>query len=315
MVVGAAGFIGQAVVNGLLAQGCRVLAIALPAQAAVMQAVQAEVMLADAQSADWATVLRPGDVVHYYAWSWVPASANADPAHDMTTNIAPLIRLLEAARRVDVPPTILFSSSGGTVYGKLQEIPVPESHALAPLTAYGAAKAAAELYLNFYRQLYGLDCRIARLANPYGPGQGIAKGQGAVGIFMDLMMRRQPLHVWGDGETTRDYIYIDDAVRGLLSIANAEFPTSSTFNLGSGHALSLNALIAHLQSFVDWKVEVKHEPPRGFDVPISVLDISRARIELNWSPRIAVQFGLRRTFESLLAASRAPLETAAKTLP
>jgi UDP-glucose 4-epimerase len=303
VVVGAAGFIGRAVVSKLMEQGCSVVGVAQPAHAEVLKSMGVEAILSSVEEMDWTSVLRPGDTVHYYAWNSVPGSANDDPARDMCTNVAPLIRLMEAMRRMAGAGRLLFTSSGGTVYGKLKDVPVPESHPLTPLTAYGAAKAAAELYLNFYRQLYGLDCRIARLSNPYGPGQNIAKGQGAVTIFMDRILRNQPLHVWGDGETIRDYIHIDDAVRGLLAVARASSTTATSwiFNLGSGRGLSINALISHLKTISDAKVDVRYDTARKFDVPTSVLDISRARIELDWQPEIDFHTGLRRTFELALA--------------
>lgn len=315
MVVGAAGFIGRAVMLNLIEQGCSVVAIAQPAHADILKSMRVEAVLSSVEEADWASILRSGDIVHYYAWNSVPGSANDDPVRDMSTNVAPLIRLLEAMRRMEKPGTLLFTSSGGTVYGKLKDVPVPESHPLAPVTAYGAAKAAAELYLNFYRQLYGLDCRIARLANPYGPGQNIAKGQGAVSIFMDRILRSQPLHVWGDGEAIRDYIHIDDAVRGLLAIARASTTaTSWIFNLGSGRGLSVNALISHLRSISDLKVDVRYDSARKFDVPTSVLDISRARIELDWQPEIDFHTGLRRTFELALTQYSAASHVLPKTI-
>lgn len=298
VVIGAAGFIGRAVVNKLIEQGDSVVAVAHTMHADSLSTTGAEVVLSSAGLADWQAILRPSDIVHYYAWSSVPGSADDDPGPDLNGNVAPLIRLLEAMRRMKSPGILLFSSSGGTVYGKLKDVPAPESHPLAPITAYGAGKAAAELYLNFYRQLYGVDCRIARLANPYGPGQNIAKGQGAVSIFLDRIRRKQPIKVWGNGETIRDYIYIDDAVRGLLAVANRDAAsTSSTFNLGSGHGLSLNALISHLQTLVGWKLDVRYEAARNFDVPTSVLDISLARIELGWQPEVEFHVGIRRTFE------------------
>lgn len=297
VVVGAAGFIGQAIVRRLLFEGFPVVSVGQPAHADILKNTGAKVVLSSVENVDWTSFLCPGDVVHYYAWNSVPGSANNDPAQDLNTNVAPLIRLLEVLRRMENPGILLFTSSGGTVYGKLKDVPVSESHALAPLTAYGAAKATAEFYLNFYRQLYGVDCRIARLANPYGLGQNISKGQGAVSIFIDRIINTKAIHVWGDGETIRDYLHIDDVVCGLLAIARADpVKNSCVFNLGSGHGLSINALIFQLSQLTGRKVEVIYDPARKFDVPVSVLDISRAREELGWHPQVDLSTGLSRMF-------------------
>lgn len=120
---------------------------------------------------------------------------------------------------------------------------------------------------------------------------------------MDRIIRNQPLYVWGDGETIRDYIHIDDVVSGLLAIAQASRSAAASwiFNLGSGRGLSINALISHLKTISDAKLDVRYDTARKFDVPTSVLDISRARIELDWHPEIDFHTGLRRTFELALA--------------
>jgi len=298
IIVGGTGFLGRSVARRLLKNGNKVLIVARSPSEDSVLINGAHIIHACAEEVEWDAVLEPKDVIHYYAWNSVPGSANWDPAEDMRTNVAPLIRLLEAVRKIGLDCKIIFSSSGGTVYGKLKDVPVPESHPLSPITAYGAGKAAAELYLNFYRQLYGLDCRIARLANPYGPGQNISKGQGAVSIFLDRILRKESIKIWGDGETIRDYIFIDDAVNGLLAITEIENPSLTwIFNIGSGHGTSLNALITHLQQLVDWQLKVDYLPGRGFDVPTSVLDISRARAELDWHPHIDLGVGLKRTFD------------------
>ena len=145
----------------------------------------------DIASANWHNILEGADVVHHYAWTSLPASANADPALDLSINVTATLRLLDAVRQRGC--RMVFASSGGTVYGAPLKLPVPEDHPLAPITAYGAGKAAAEVYLSLYRSLHGVDCRIARLANPYGPGQNTERGQGAVSAFLGKALRKRCL--------------------------------------------------------------------------------------------------------------------------
>src|SRR5262249_31885602 len=138
----------------------------------------------DMGDSDLGALVDEATTIHHYAWSTIPATANADPGGDLSANVIPTLALLEAIKHSINRPRFIFVSSGGTVYGKLQRVPVQEDHPLAPLTAYGASKAAVELYLNHYRAVYGLDCRVARLANPYGAGQDFGRGQGAATTFL-----------------------------------------------------------------------------------------------------------------------------------
>jgi UDP-glucose 4-epimerase len=238
-------------------------------------------------------------VVHHYAWTSIPASANNNPFGDLTSNVTGTLALLEALRRRG-DARIVFASSGGTVYGRLQKIPVSEDHPLMPITAYGAGKATAEIYLGLYRVLHGLDCRVARIANPYGAGQNLARGQGAVTTFVHHALTNQPIVIWGDGEVVRDYIHVTDVATAMVALAlRPHLDTFRTFNIGSGTGVSLNTLIAELESRLNRRLDVRREPARPFDVPVSVLDISRARNILGWVPRLSFAEGIARTMSDL----------------
>src|SRR3984893_3095126 len=250
-------------------------------------------------SADWDALVADAAVVHHYAWTSIPASANNNPFGDLTSNVAGTLALLEALRRRG-DARIVFASSGRTVYGKLQTIPVSEDHPLMPITAYGAGKAAAEIYLGLYRALHGLDCRVARIANPYGAGQNLARGQGAVTTFVHHALTNQPIVIWGDGEVVRDYIHVTDVATAVVALAlRPHLDKFRTFNIGSGTGVSLNGLIAELEKRLNRRLDVRREPARPFDVPISVLDISRARNLRDWVPRLSFAEGIERTISDL----------------
>ncbi len=250
-------------------------------------------------SADWDALVAEAAVVHHYAWTSIPASANNNPFGDLTSNVAGTLALLEALRRRG-DARIVFASSGGTVYGRLQKIPVSEDHPLMPITAYGAGKAAAEIYLGLYRALHGLDCRVARIANPYGAGQNLVRGQGAVTTFVHRALTNQPIVIWGNGEVVRDYIHVTDVASALVALAlRPHLDKFRTFNIGSGTGVSLNDLIAELERRLNRRLDVRREPARPFDVPVSVLDISRARNILGWTPRLPFAEGIARTMSDL----------------
>ena len=250
-------------------------------------------------SADWDSLIQHAEVVHHYVWSSLPASANNNPFGDLSANVGGTLALLEAMRHRG-GGRIVFASSGGTVYGRLQTCPVAEDHPRMPITAYGAGKATAEIYLGLYRTLHGVDCRVARISNPFGAGQAVARGQGAVTTFLDRALNKQPIVIWGDGEVVRDYIHITDVAEAIVALAlRADLNDFDTYNIGSGVGLSLNNIIDAIEAFLNQKLEVRREPGRAFDVPISVLDISRAKTLLGWKPQLSFSEGVARTIADL----------------
>ena len=242
------------------------------------------------------------DVVHHYAWTSLPASANADPAADLAVNVTATIRLLDAAKRHGC--RVVFASSGGTVYGITSE-PIPEEHLLTPITAYGASKATAEIYLNLYRSLHWIDCRIARIANPYGAGQNTKRGQGAVAAFLGKALRNEPIVIWGNGAIIRDYIHISDTAAGLVKLAQAQdLGGHCVYNIGSGVGHSLNDLISEIEKLLDRRLEVEYTPSRSFDVPLNILSIRRAQEILGWEPLLSLQEGLGYMLDDMKAERR-----------
>jgi len=303
LILGGSGFLGRHVAALHAAAGDRVVLAdrskptwELPAQLADHIAWKAF----DLATGDSASLLEEASIVYHCAWSTYPASANADPSGDLAANVLPTLRLLEALRLHPGGPRLVFLSSGGTVYGKLQRIPVHEDHPLEPIGAYGAGKAAAEMYCGVYRALYDLDCRVARLSNPFGAGQHPARGQGAVTIFIHRALAGQPIEVWGTGEIVRDYLHVSDAAAGLIAVGSSP-PNESqhVFNLGSGQGVSINAIVSELEAVLGRTLEVHYLPGRLFDIPVSILDVTRAREVLGWTARLSFSEGLVRTLFDL----------------
>jgi len=305
LILGGSGFIGRHVAAILARQGYEVI---LAGRSASKPAFAFDIdelikwRRFDLESPQWDSLIEGASVIHHYAWSSVPASANDDPTMDLSTNVVPTLGLLEAMRKNgrQAPARLVFASSGGTVYGRPLRLPVAEDHPLNPITAYGAAKAAVEMYLGTYRDLYGLDCRVARLANPFGAGQNLAKGLGAVTTFLHLALCQQPIVVWGDGEIIRDFIHISDVAAGLVELANAESTDGSwIFNIGSGQGISLKGVIVELESKLGHRIDVSYKEARSFDVPVNVLDISLIRETLGWCPLMSFSEGMTKTLTDL----------------
>jgi UDP-glucose 4-epimerase len=304
LILGGSSFIGRHVALLLARAGHRVTiatrarpAFGFPAEAAG-RIQRKELELA---SADWDGLVAGVDVVHHYAWSSIPSSANANPAGDLLINVSATLGLLDALKRRG-EGRVVFASSGGTVYGKLQSVPVSEDAPLAPITAYGAGKATAEIYLKLYREMHGLDCRIARISNPYGAGQDPSRGLGAVTTFLHHALTGEKIVIWGDGETIRDYVHISDVASCLLTLAcGPQSDTDFIFNIGSGVGTSLNEIVTNLEMHLGRRLQINRTGRRAFDVPVSVLAIERARRVLGWSPRVSFFEGIARTLADLKA--------------
>ena len=303
LILGGSGFIGRHVALKLARLGHRVIVADRTVPPCEFPAdVRARITWTsfDMTTTNWEFLIQGAAVIHHYAWTTIPATANADPVCDLRANVVPTVALLEAIKRRTNRPRLVFASSGGTVYGKLRQVPVVEDHPLLPITAYGASKAAVELYLGHYRAVYGLDCRVARLANPFGAGQDFSRGQGAATTFLHQAVTGRPITIWGDGEVVRDYIHISDAAAGMVALASAPQTDGRwIFNIASGHGVSLNGIVAELEAQLGRTLQVVRESGRPFDVPISVLDVTLAWTVLGWSPRLSFQDGVARTLQEL----------------
>jgi UDP-glucose 4-epimerase len=304
LILGGGGFIGQHVAAILARQGHEVIVAGRSASKPAFASDIDELIKwrhFDLECAPWDSLIEGVTVIHHYAWSSVPASANEDPILDLSKNVLPTVGLLEALRKKGRQAAkLIFASSGGTVYGKPLHLPIHENHPLNPINAYGAGKAAVEMYLGAYRAVYGLDCRVARLANPFGAGQDLTKGLGAATTFIHNALSHLPLVIWGDGEIIRDFIHISDAAAGLVALAGAA-PMDGhwVFNIGSGQGVSLNAIIVELESKLRYRIDVSYRQGRKFDVPVSVLDISLIRETLGWRPLLSFSEGVTKTLTDL----------------
>ena len=238
------------------------------------------------------------DVVIHLASSTVPHISNLDPVADINHNVIASLRLLQACLKHKVKK-VVFTSSGGTVYGIAQTIPIPENHDTNPICAYGINKLMIEKYLQLSHYLNGLDYLILRCANTYGPGQNIVSGQGAVGIFMRQMLTRKPLDIWGDGSVVRDFVYVGDVAEAHVLAANST-ERANILNIGSGIGTSLNNLIGAIARVTNAIPSVNYGGGRQFDVPNNTLKIDRARRVLGWSPKIDLETGIGMTWKWML---------------
>jgi UDP-glucose 4-epimerase len=240
--------------------------------------------------------------VYHLASSTVPASSAADPAFDFTTNVVAALPLIEscATRRI----RLVFSSSGGTVYGTPATLPIPETHETWPISTHGVAKLALEKLMFAFGENRGLDYRILRLSNVYGEGQSPRSGMGAVATFLENTLAGRKIELWGDGSQRRDFLYVHDAVNALVLMGELEAPQFRLVNLGSGEATAIADLVELVFAVIGRRSEVRRLPARSFDVPVNVLDITRARQMLAFEPKVTLEEGIRRTCAWMLPSRR-----------
>ena len=241
---------------------------------------------------DAEAILKDIDVVFHLASTTLPASSNADPPHDIASNVLPTLRLLEVAKKARLKKLVFFSS-GGTVYGIPKRIPIDEEHPTDPICSYGIHKLTIEKFLHLYHHLFHLNYCVLRISNAFGERQSPASGQGAIAAFLSSALRGDPIEVWGDGSAVRDYIYVSDIVEAAIA-ASQHRPGSGVFNIGSGTGTSLHQVIDVVSQAVGLPLEVRFSPPRAFDVPSNVLSIAKAKEELSWSPKVELAHGIRR---------------------
>ena len=235
------------------------------------------------------------ETVFHFVSTTIPKTSNDDPIYDVRSNLVDTLQLLESCVEAGVRK-VIFASSGGTVYGLPQTVPIIEDHPTNPITSYGIVKLAVEKYLGLFDHLHGLDYTVLRISNPYGPFQNPGGQQGAVPVFLHRLYTGQPITIWGDGSVVRDYLYISDLVEALKLAAEAE-TRQKVFNVGSGRGTSLNELVAIIAEVAGERPEVEYVPGRALDVPANVLDVARVRDELGWSPRTELAEGIDRTWE------------------
>jgi len=235
------------------------------------------------------------DLVFHLIGTTVPQTSNDDPIFDVMSNVVETIYLLEQCVKMNIKK-IVFLSSGGTVYGIPQVLPVSEDAPTNPLCSYGITKLTIEKYLYLFHHLYGLSYAVIRPSNPYGPRQNPKGIQGAVAVFLGRVARGEVIEVWGDGKIIRDYVFVQDLVDGIYRSAISA-ASACVYNLGSGEGYSLNYILEIIQRVVGCRLTVHYAPARSFDVPRIYLDNRRARQELGWSPKTTLETGIAETWK------------------
>ncbi len=296
LVTGGAGFIGSHIVDAYLAAGHQVVIVDNLSTGRKSninpKAVFYNLDIRSPELADVFAAEQPDAVNHHAAQMDVRRSV-ADPMFDADVNVRGSANVLECARKNGVKH-ILYSSSGGTVYGEPQYLPCDENHPIRPICQYGATKYMMEMYLYMYEQMYGIKYTIFRYPNVYGPRQDPHGEAGVVAIFTGQMIRGEQVVINGDGEQQRDFVYAGDCAQANLLALESNLP-SHVFNLGSAEPTNINQIFSALQSITQYSKSPIHGPAKLGETRRIYLDAAKARNILGWSPRVNLHEGMEKT--------------------
>jgi len=310
LVTGGAGFIGSHVCDAFAADGWSVTALDdLSSGREENLSAGSSLVVADIRSPEASTLVREGgfDVISHHAAQIDVRVSVERPDHDASINIMGLLNLLEAAVQGRVR-RFVFVSSGGVVYGEPDDLPVSETAPKQPLSPYGVSKLTGEHYLHFYRQIHGLEAVSLRYSNVFGPRQDPHGEAGVVAIFGRSVLEGRPLTVFGDGEQTRDYVYVGDVAQANLVAARVDISDSMTmddvaFNVGTGVETSVSELARGVMKVAGREVAVERAPARPGELMRSCLDVSRLE-GLGWRPAGGLQDGLAATYAWIAGEDR-----------
>jgi UDP-glucose 4-epimerase len=297
LIIGAGGFLGTALATKLVGSGRIVHSL-------LRQPIQPEGKLGKIHIGSMddtqllRTILPACNTAFLLASATTPGSSAVKPSMEAELNLLPTLRLIETMQ--DFPSVrMVFISSGGTLYGNPGLAHATEETPLNPLSYHGAGKLAIEAFLHTLHLSSCMDITILRPSNLYGPGQRLRSGFGLVRNVLECARRGESLTVWGDGESIRDYLYIDDMVKACEKVLAAKNPGWQIFNVGSGIGHSINQIHHLTQEITRLAIPVTYQPARAGDVRNIVLDCKKIRSELNWSAETKLAEGIRKTWNWL----------------
>jgi UDP-glucose 4-epimerase len=294
LVTGGAGFIGSHLTDALVADNEVTVYDTLTTGQRANVPEDATLIEADVRDgATLAQAVAGVDIVFHEAALVSVAQSVESPHESHTTTATGTINLLEAARNHD---TRVVLASSAAIYGQPTDTPIDESHPKTPTSPYGLDKLTADHYARLYHEHYGLETVSLRYFNVYGPGQIGGKYAGVISVFIEQALNDEPITVHGDGDQTRDFLFIEDIVRANLRAA-VTGRVGTAYNVGTGDAVSIRELAELIRELADSDSEIVHAAPREGDIHHSEADISRATDQLEFDPTVTLREGLERTIE------------------
>ncbi|MCX6797994.1 MAG: NAD-dependent epimerase/dehydratase family protein [Candidatus Falkowbacteria bacterium] len=295
LITGGAGFIGSNLVDVLISAGYQVVIIDnLVTGKKEYLNPQAKFYQADICSSEIAAIFTAErfDYVYHLAAQIEVAKSVADPVYDNAVNILGALNILANCQKNKVKK-IIFSSTGGAIYGEAEEIPTPETAPAYPVSPYGIHKLTFEKYLNYYYQIFGQDYAILRFANVYGPRQYRGGEAGVISIFIANAILNKTSFLYGDGQQTRDYVYVADVVKALVLVKDIE--ARGEINISTAREINLWQIIASIEKTLGQPIIIEQKTAKLGEQRRSCLSYERARTVLNWLPEVDLALGIKNT--------------------
>lgn len=301
LLLGGGGFIGANLVEELLNSGYKVKVFDQKnfSKANIQEYLhEIEIIEGDFSNiSDVNKAMLEVDYIYHLISTTLPSTSLENMLYDIESNVIPTVQLLKSCIDKKIKK-IVFVSSGGTIYGEPKFLPISENHAINPITSYGIVKNTIENYFQLYRKLWGLDCCIFRLSNPYGEKQNPKGIQGIIPVLLYKAINDEEIQIWGDGEVIRDYIYIKDVTKILVK-SIAQLTPEVVYNLGSGKGTSINQLLAIVKKSMNANLRVKYLETRTFDVPANVLDITLLKKRFSFESTLLLETGVMQLYTHL----------------
>jgi len=299
LVLGGCGFLGSHLTNVLVEQGHQVRVFdRLNASVRNLTKNLGQVELCYGDFSDehsLSEVLTGIDVVFHLITTTFPSTTIKSGVYDLESNVIPMLKMLEICRSNKVKK-VVFTSSGGTVYGEYQGKPFLESATAAPRTLYGLSKLTCENYLELFCNHHNIEYSICRISNLYGPFQNLFGVQGLIAVTIGNLLINKPAEVWGNGENIRDYVFVTDVVKALISSMHYS-GEHKKINIGSGEGVSVNEVLDCIQRVSCRSIDRDYlDSANGF-VNVNILDTTLAKNVLNWEPRVSLEEGISHTWE------------------
>lgn len=294
LVIGGTGFIGSHVANLLLLNNYSVKVVSRNTKHKNINSKDIEYITADINNKSEVNKFTSDiQYVFHIASTTNPQSSSDDLNFDIQTNLCSTINILEACVKNNILKFIYFSS-GGTVYGVPEILPVKEKANCLPISSYGIVKLTVEHYINYFHHKHGLSYNILRLSNPYGPGQSPLGTQGLIGIFLYKIQKNIDINIFGDGHIIRDYIYIDDVAELCIKVLQSN-QENHIINVGSGIGTTINDVVNEIINITNQSPNILYTEHRNFDVPKIYLDITKAKQIFDWEPSTTLSNGIKKT--------------------
>lgn len=305
MVTGGAGFIGSHVVELFVSKGYEVVILddLSTGRASNLHPAAGfyQMDIRDPKIREVFEIERPDYISHHAAQMDVRRSV-AQPLFDADVNILGSINLIECAKEFGIKHFV-YISTGGAVYGEPERLPCDENHPINPICQYGASKHTVEHYLYMYNVNYGLNYTVLRYPNVFGPRQDPHGEAGVVAIFTGKMLLGEPVTIYGDGEQTRDFVYVGDCAQANYLALTVEHQTG-IYNIGWGRPTSINEIFTNLAKITSYTQSVSYGPAKVGETRHIYLDASKANRELGWAPTSSLEEGLRETVEYFKASEK-----------